>query len=643
MKFIEGEEVLAKQPNTSEFQKGKVLNVKGSNYRIQFKGGSQFMIKEGDIKATRTSRSATRTRGQSKKSPSRNSPSRRSPSRKSPSRLQNQNRKLPTRSSRLIQISDDERKEGSSEASGSIQDDDSDVIPIQSRIRDGPSHLTRRSIRIMSNVAKAEQEQRLIALTRTIDRAASLPTERNVQAYDSLRESRERGFSMIRDSDLQKSDLYEENIGLDTVVADKHKKEIDLLSKPQEWGGWFGALFLILLGPLVILLPQFACSRNHCSVAQFRVKKDLKTYINAHVFLLYAGYLFFVAVMSLIPIGWVVEGQQTRIGRLKYRINGLLTGILILIAYGAAEYQGYKMSNFILNNSVEFTLVGLIYGIILSIVLYIKGGRASVANLNIYGTTNNHIYDFWQGRETNPRFGSLDIKFNFIRATLIGSIVVSVAVIVNIFQGSPTISLATINLPALVAAVLQILYVLDGLIFEAAFLSSFEVAYEGTGFMLCFGYLMYPFLCTLPARYALYNKVSHTSPYILAFLIVCYFIGHGIYRYCNSQKDEFRRNPLSPNLARLETIPTVRGKKLIVSGVWGYVRHPNYLGDIILHWSIAGLVVVKDILPYYNAIFLTLMLIYRSYRDHKRCQQRYGLAWEEYCSRVKYMIIKRVF
>lgn len=89
--------------------------------------------------------------------------------------------------------------EGSSEASGSIQDDDSDVIPLQSRIREGPQ-LTRRSIRIMSNVAKAEQEQRLIALTRTIDRAASLPTERNAQAYDSIRESKERGFSMIRDS-----------------------------------------------------------------------------------------------------------------------------------------------------------------------------------------------------------------------------------------------------------------------------------------------------------------------------------------------------------------------------------------------------------------------------------------------------------
>ncbi|XP_043477038.1 delta(14)-sterol reductase TM7SF2 [Leptopilina heterotoma] len=641
MKFIEGEEVLAKQPNTSEFQKGKVVNVKGTNYQVQFKGGSKFLVKEADMKPTRTSRSATRTRGQVKKSPSRNSPSRRSPSRRSPGRLPNQSRKLTARSSRLIQISDDERKEGSSEASGSIQDDDSDVIPLQSRIREGPQ-LTRRSIRIMSNVAKAEQEQRLIALTRTIDRAASLPTERNAQAYDSIRESKERGFSMIRDSDLKKSALYEDSSVLDTVVPEKHKKEVDLLSKPQEWGGWFGVLLLMFIGPVSILLPQIACSRERCSMSKFRFSKDIKSYLNANVFLLYAGYLLFVSIMSLVPIGWIVEGQQTRVGRLKYRINGLLTGILVMIAYGVAEYKGYQISSFILNNSVEFTLVGLIYGTILSIVLYIKGGRASVANLNIHATTNNHIYDFWQGRETNPRFGPLDIKFNFIRATLIGSIIVSVAVIVKIFQGSQSLSLETLNLTALIAASLQILYVLDGLIFESAFLSSFEVAYEGTGFMLCFGYLMYPFVCTLPARFALYNKVSQ-SPYILALLVVCYSIGHGIYRYCNSQKDEFRRNPLSPRLARLETIPTVRGKRLIVSGIWGYVRHPNYLGDIILHWSIAGLIVVKDLLPYYNAIFLTLMLIYRSIRDNRRCQQRYGLAWEEYCSRVKYMIIKRIF
>jgi len=38
-------------------------------------------------------------------------------------------------------------------------------------------------------------------------------------------------------------------------------------------------------------------------------------------------------------------------------------------------------------------------------------------------------------------------------------------------------------------------------------------------------------------------------------------------------------------LSDLETIPTSRGRKLLVSGWWGWVRHPNYLGDIIMHWS----------------------------------------------------------
>ena len=52
----------------------------------------------------------------------------------------------------------------------------------------------------MSNTARAEQEQKLLMMTRTIDRAASLPLDRkSVAAYDSLRESKERGFSMQRE------------------------------------------------------------------------------------------------------------------------------------------------------------------------------------------------------------------------------------------------------------------------------------------------------------------------------------------------------------------------------------------------------------------------------------------------------------
>ncbi len=38
----------------------------------------------------------------------------------------------------------------------------------------------------------------------------------------------------------------------------------------------------------------------------------------------------------------------------------------------------------------------------------------------------------------------------------------------------------------------------------------------------------------------------------------------------------------------LKTIPTATGKSLLVSGWWGVVRHPNYLGDLMmaLAWSL---------------------------------------------------------
>ena len=99
---------------------------------------------------------------------------------------------------------------------------------------------------------------------------------------------------------------------------------------------------------------------------------------------------------------------------------------------------------------------------------------------------------------------------------------------------------------------------------------------------------------------------------------MCGFI---IFRCANSQKNAFRKNPNDPKLARkywflsvvfvlhkdfvspfvcsslkmsfcfcvdLKTIHTSTGKNLLVSGWWGFVRHPNYLGDLImaLAWSL---------------------------------------------------------
>lgn len=52
MKFIEGEEVLAKPPNSDDYQKGTIVSVRGDRYRIQFEGGAEMSMLEEDIQVS---------------------------------------------------------------------------------------------------------------------------------------------------------------------------------------------------------------------------------------------------------------------------------------------------------------------------------------------------------------------------------------------------------------------------------------------------------------------------------------------------------------------------------------------------------------------------------------------------------------
>lgn len=101
-----------------------------------------------------------------------------------------------------------------------------------------------------------------------------------------------------------------------------------------------------------------------------------------------------------------------------------MSAITTLIIFGLCVYMNIPISDYILNNIVQLSVNGWIVGTILAIGLYIKAGKAPVVNLNIYASTNSKIYNFWQGREINPRIGALDIKLLLIRASLIGTVII---------------------------------------------------------------------------------------------------------------------------------------------------------------------------------------------------------------------------
>lgn len=102
----------------------------------------------------------------------------------------------------------------------------------------------------------------------------------------------------------------------------KREKEINRVGEPQEWGGWIGTSFLIFILPMSIILPQLLCSKRQCKFACIELPINLESYINLHGLLSYVAFLILLACISIIPIGKTVDGQQSKIGRLQYRING---------------------------------------------------------------------------------------------------------------------------------------------------------------------------------------------------------------------------------------------------------------------------------------------------------------------------------
>lgn len=54
----------------------------------------------------------------------------------------------------------------------------------------------------------------------------------------------------------------------------------------------------------------------------FRIPLDWKAYFDLEVAALYLGFVALQFVLSIIPVGKVVDGLPDKLGRLQYRCNG---------------------------------------------------------------------------------------------------------------------------------------------------------------------------------------------------------------------------------------------------------------------------------------------------------------------------------
>ena len=161
-----------------------------------------------------------------------------------------------------------------------------------------------------------------------------------------------------------------------------------------------------------------------------------------------------------------------------------------------------------------------------------------------------------------------------------------------------------------------------------------DITTDGFGYMLAFGDLTWvPFTYSLQAR-VLVDHDPRLGPYALAAIVALDLCGYTVFRGANSQKDAFRRDPTSAEVAHLQWMPTKRGTKLLVSGFWGLARKVNYTGDWMMGLAWCLTCGFTSVVPYFYAIYFAVLLIHRAVRDDHFCSLKYGDDWAAYKKKV---------
>jgi len=279
-------------------------------------------------------------------------------------------------------------------------------------------------------------------------------------------------------------------------------------------------------------------------------------------------------------------------------------------------------------------------GVLLSLVMYIVGGYASEEMRNPSGNTGKILPDLFFGRALTPTLGSrIDIQHLLLRIMCMGTILINVIFVIKDIQGnqgeySPT---------QLVASMLQILFLVDWIWFEECLFTTYYYQHWGVGLMNINCALTNPFVVSLTSRFIL-NHRTEMEWYFLVAISAVMLVGYSIMRGSISQKHILRSNPNDPAVQNLESIPTSTVNRLLVSGWWGIVRHPNYLGEALCMLSWTLICGIKYAFPWvFFLIYLVSKYALQILPVESHCREKYGAAWDSYTSRVRSRLIPKVF
>ncbi|KAF4177618.1 hypothetical protein CNMCM8694_003346 [Aspergillus lentulus] len=479
------------------------------------------------------------------------------------------------------------------------------------------------------------------------------------------------------------------------------------MTTEYEFGGPLGAAAITFGLPLLLYVFAFACNDvagcpiptllHIRSITWEKVKADTGL-VNASIanffswevtLVTIAYYILGLLLWRILPAKQIYGTKLVHHGRpLSYRFNAFSASVVILAICAAGTYlQGadFPVWPYITDNYVQFLTANILIAYALSAFLYAYSftvdtnyPNRDLRELAAGGATGNPIYDFFIGRELNPRvtlplFGEVDIKtWCEVCPGLTGWILLNLAFVAKQYRTYGYISDSIVFTTAV-----QAYYVLSSQYNESSILTMMDITTDGMGFMFSFGDLVWvPFLYSTQCRYLSAYPV-HLGWLRIAAVSAVFALGIYIFKAANNQKHAFRTQSDNPAVANLSYIQTKRGTRLLTAGWWGVSRHINYFGDWLqalpfsLPTGLAGYLIlpagsVTDdsqavpmldgrvavqgpaagwgmIFTYFYVLYFGILLIHRERRDDAMCAKKYGDNWKEYKKIVRWRILPWVY
>ena len=280
------------------------------------------------------------------------------------------------------------------------------------------------------------------------------------------------------------------------------------------------------------------------------------------------------------------------------------------------------------------------YGILTAFYFYFMAITSDKKDLNEPEFSNNPIIDFYKGVELHSQNRHGDSKM--IINSRVGMMLWGVINILAIMSSdAPNVK---------VSSILQLIYITKFFIWESGYAKTSDITLDRCGYYLFWGCICYvPCIYTSPTVYHYYNPNDNYSILtILSYIYGIYFTYTNWIIDCErtnlrEMREKLSKNVYNPGFIKA-TYETSDGKTnttyLVACGWMKIASNINYFYEIStsLVWTLGG-TIPFNIFCYTYVIYLTVLLVHRTFRLERKCKKKYGNAWETYRKLVPYKII----